>query len=551
MNILQLFFSSFHLFSVLVCSVPLTFTNIDYLSFTYDLYQANPSPSSGFDPGFIFLPIYSFQYSSGAKTADGLYLMPDNVHAINELVWDINTDSSAITGTTSYKSSLEVDVEVNGEYGPASFSASTDYKRVEEGTTSSSNLFTLSTGICHIYHCVVDPDNLPTVDHQFFSEIQSLPEIYSDATKASFFEFLHKRGTHYFRGLHMGAKYSSLTTVSKEAWTKMTSLDIKVTAAAKYAAKIELGVKTMTEKETSMGETFEKFSGRVKINSLGAPLPSDGEISTWSQLMITNPMPVKYTLEPLYNLLTAAFLPGITNLNAKRRSLQVAYTSYCSEFLLKNGVVKSCDGPKPDNPIPLVPVGCRMCSSSCGGLFPIDGGSLDVCDFQDPILNNWNYDQDCAEGYGYHHYDHTGIHLCCQREGQALAGNCRFCNSCGGDYIYENGGTMVKGPTGDWCDALSSWMSAYDSQCMGDQTFRPVPPKGNRLCCKENDSCSFCKSCGGNYPNENGAFSYRYDGWRDYFEMRGDSCEGNVQVRTEANGLKLCCKTRGNESTAQ
>jgi len=59
------------------------------------------------------------------------------------------------------------------------------------------------------------------------------------------------------------------------------------------------------------------------------------------------PMPIKYTLMGLDKLLTPDYLPGLSNLEARRTVLTRALESYCAT-LLAEGSVSNCDAPKPD-----------------------------------------------------------------------------------------------------------------------------------------------------------------------------------------------------------
>jgi hypothetical protein len=54
--------------------------NIDYLSFGYNIYRANPIPTDGIvDPGFSQNKIFKLSYSRGQTSDDGRYSVPDFV----------------------------------------------------------------------------------------------------------------------------------------------------------------------------------------------------------------------------------------------------------------------------------------------------------------------------------------------------------------------------------------------------------------------------------------------------------------------------------------
>ena len=63
------------------------------------------------------------------------------------------------------------------------------------------------------------------------------------------------------------------------------------------------------------------------------------------------------------------------------------------------------------------------------------------------------------------------------------------------------------------------------------------------MCCKGQQICSLCSSCGGEYPDETGAYGRDTD-WADFFEYLGDQCQGGFGQHPFSNGVKLCCKKR-------
>ena len=423
--------------------------NIGYISYGYDIYNGNPNPTTGFDPGFRGLPLFDFQYTSGALTNDGRFSVPDSVQAIGEQICNLDFTSSTITGTTSYKNSLEVSVEVSVGYGPASFSASTDYKSVSEGTTKDSYIYTMNSGTCSVYSAELDSESLPPVHYGFVKEVSQLPLNYTNDTKQAYLSFITRRGTHYFTGMRMGAKYGYISKITTSAWTKMTSMGIKVSAAASYSAMVNVGVKAMTDVQKEQASTFDSSKTDWKIISVGSTPPVDGNVVSWAQNCYQNPMPIKYSLDSIENLFYSDFLPNITNIDKLRENVKKALGEYCP-YLKAKGKLVSCDGPNTDRPLPKIPNSCRLCAGGCGNGYSVDGGAV-------AMDQNWpnffmSYDKQCSGALQHNGYD-QGVHLCCQPETETNEGVCKFCTSCGGSYNLNTGSLMCDQNWPNWVKA--------------------------------------------------------------------------------------------------
>ena len=537
-----LFIASFTKFSSgNVIKKQVKMANIGYISYTYDLYYGNPNPTSGQDPGFRQYPIFNFAYTSNTYTPDGRFIVPDNINVIGEQICNLDFASSTITGTQSYQNSLQVSVSVTGGYGPASFSASADYKSVKSGTSSQSNIYISNQGVCSVYNTNVNPASYPTVDPTFLKEVQALPATYTSATKAAYMTFLQKHGTHYFSQMRMGAKYGYLSQLSQTAWSTMNVQGITVSAAASYSAMASVGVKAMTSSQKTQAATFDSMKSNVKQITIGSAPPTDGNILTWANNCYGNPMPISYTLDSIANLFVSGFFPSQSNIATLQANLKLALADYCA-YLVSIGAIASCANPPADPALPVVPNACRLCAGGCGNTFTVNGGSM--C-----IQKDWGgffyaYDNTCSGNpQQYRSLGDKGVNLCCQPETATTVGACRLCMSCGGQYSYDNGATNQDGRVND-----PDWVSAYDFGCHGMQRGRvnnAGAGTGVHLCCKNSDICSYCDSCGGNYPQETGVLSVDSN-WPGWLQARGNSCSGSPSSGINYDGgVSLCCKNNG------
>lgn len=511
--------------------------NIQYLSFTYDIYYGNPEPTEGFDPGFKTIPIFDFQYNANSGYDDEF---PDKVIVTNQNVCNLDMDSTTIKDTASYTNKLKTSVSVEGGYGPATFSASVDYQSVEEGTTSKSNTYIINSGRCSIRMASVNTNFLPAVNSNFLSEVKQLPSSYSSAAnKAKYMTFLETHGTHFLQQMEMGGKFSLISKISEDAIKKMNSEKVSVSAAAKFSGKITIGVSSLNEVEKSQAKTFETLRTSSKHVTVGSYPPSDGSSVTWANSLFANPMPISYSLQSLSKLFNANFMPKIKDIAQRKTNIEKALGEYC-EHLKKKGAVKTCVESQIAE-VAAVPASCRFCAGGCGGSFTEDGGSMGV----DTDWTNFfsAYDRNCGDSMYSRSFpkgieNNGGIHLCCQPESKARTGSCKICTSCSGEYPAKEGAFM--------CDnsGWSGWNTAFDNGCRGARTGRSNPGDGIKLCCKSKPICTFCDSCGGEWPEENGVFS-KDQNWYGFSKLRGNECSGDMQNRDKSDGVSLCCKTRG------
>ena len=514
---------------------PTKMINIGYLSYTYDIYQGNPNPTAGFDPGFDEYPIFNFAYTQNTLTADGRYLVPDKVNVIGQQICNLDFTSSTITGTQSYANSLEVSVSVSGGYGPASFSASADYKTVQQGTSSNSNIYVSNQGICSVYNAIINPSAFPTIHPNFLAEVKKLPTTYTAATKSAYMSFLQKHGTHYFKSMNMGSKYGYISTITQDSWTKLSQQGITVSLAASYSAMVSVGVSTTTDIQKTQASSFDSLKSDYKQVSIGSAPPPDGNIVTWANNCYGNPMPITYSLDNIANLFVASFMTGVTGVPALQTNINSALVDYCG-YLQSLGKLSSCTAPTPDKPLPQVLNSCRYCAGSCGGTFTVDGGTMsaDGSDYNDFSLV---YDNKCGSN-PQRRAGSSPIHLCCQPETPVSTGNCRHCATCGGNFTYDEGGMFQT-----WQPGWSAFYTSYDNGCKGDLRFRNTPI---HLCC-DAPICTICLSCGGAFPQETGVFSYTHYTWNSQFAERGIHCGTTTFSNNDFgnNGVSLCCANKG------
>jgi len=508
--------------------------NIDYLSFGYDLYKGNPlSTSSGVDPGFQIQKIFKFTYSEQQKSSDGRWDIPDHTTVVREDSCNLGFTSTSISGSESYSHTLEnfISAEVSG-WG-AKFKGSVDYKSVEERTSKYKELYTTSRGECKIYTGRIDTYKPPKLADNFIDALNTLPEEYNEN---QYLEFIWNYGTHFVNQVHMGARFTCVTRLTENAWTTLLQKNIKVDIAASFSAFGVTGAaETRTEDQKKMAKEFDSVKTEMTLSIVGAkPIKEHGPIE-WAQQVIEEPMPMRYTLEPLYNLFTERYVQDskvIRDIRVLKANMERAMQKYC-DYSVRRGVLNDCKAPPPDPPFPKVVNACRWCAGGCGGMFPLAVGGLISWGNMNPAPH-YAYDGACNAPFGRRGF--TGLAmLCCQAEDDTRHGQCRFCNSCGDDFPEDNGAANFGQ------DNIPT--TAFDNACHGE-----LRPRGHyaRLCCKPRSICSWCTSCGGDFPEESGIMTptkISIINFKVLYSGRGDRCQGSF--RGEVGAARICCRTRG------
>ena len=513
--------------------------NIDYLSFGYDIYRGNPHSTQGVDPGFKIARIFDLTYDEKMKSSDGYWDVPDAITMARTDACKLNFESTQLDTMASYQQSLEVEVSVSGGLaGIASFKASTNYKSMEKSMTTTRDKHVYSTAVCDVYKARMDTYDPPKLNSRFIKALTTLPTTYDEQ---QYFRFIDNYGTHAVTEISMGARYGMISTVSENAFQKLTSEGISVSLAASFTILgISGSVDTRTNSQKELANKYNSAMTNYQIISVGAK-PVGMDSIAWAKQTITQPMPLRYTLIPLSEILDPLYIRDsleTSRMKAIKTNLQTALKNYCSNSLRAQGLVSDCNKAPDTKPAPKPPQinSCKWCATSCGGDFPVDGGATSVD-------NNWprwayTWGPGCSGSYtdninGYQ----NGLHLCCQKVDSTKTGQCRVCNSCGADFPEVVGALQTE-------QGWNTFTSAFDHSCQGNARTRPYLPGGFKICCQRDPICSMCSSCGGAWPHESGVIAADKN-WPNFFNGRGKGCSGGVG-RNDANyGMKWCCKTKG------
>ena len=320
------------------CNAQERFPNANYLGMGYNVVTGNPD-NDQYDPGFTS-SVLKFTWSTGTKTPDGKYLVPDHSQALRTPFCSFRCEALTAFDSQSYQDALSVDVSADDEIGlwGARFTGSDGYKKVSEGTNQYRRIYTSANAKCIQYQLSYSPFD---VTSNFAEAVSSLPlERNDDAYNT----FINTYGTHFTSRVTMGAKVVVLSEFDEHAFARMEEEQLDIERATELSFSLfAAGNATETERERQEREKFEAMRKSYSVSFLGSHLPADGRWETWAQTAANSPYPVSYELAPLTSLFTSTFFPDMLadDLNTRRNLLSDAYDVYC------NGL-SGCGTPPPD-----------------------------------------------------------------------------------------------------------------------------------------------------------------------------------------------------------
>jgi len=463
--------------------------DIGYLLTGYDVLKGNPMPTSGVpvDPGFTS-PIFQANYQDGAVTPDGKWMVPTGTSILTAQGCTMSYTSRKMSGAKSYQESLETKVSLSVSGWGASFSASTDYKHVLEGTSEEHSLFTQAEAVCSAYQAkvMIFGGLGPKLHEAFLAALADLPQDYSED---DYMDFIDQYGTHYVSSVIMGSMFGQQSKFTSSAWTRMESSHLNINAVAGFSCwNVSASASYMSDEQKKQAEEFSQESTEQLLYSIGAAPPGDNQPSTWMSQVKDNPVPISLTLRQLDSLLDpskcgqviAERLGGAAKTKAVQANMRKALAAYC-QILRAQGKVHSCDAPSPDPPFPTLP-GLKVVEVSDFSQSYADHGTgshMDLSMWKPRVGDGQFYAGDaCMPNYGQPNY--KAYALIIGSDPTALA------DPVGMHFRWNDRGTGGRNDGGFYTPACPSGYVALGSvgeQFFGDDITSPPPTWWPRLKC--------------------------------------------------------------------
>ena len=196
-------------------TVPSPFPNVGHALRGYNILKGNPL-TTGVDPGFtgdIFEAIYT-----NRTTSDLRYTIPEALHALKEVICQINFQDTteSISSVNKYQKLLGVSVQFSG--WKAAFNADIHYKDTTQKISKQNHIFQYTESVCNVYEVNVEHYNPPKFAQGFVNGVNSLENTDDYDT---YLEFVNVYGTHYLKTTYMGAKYIAETEFTKTSKWEM------------------------------------------------------------------------------------------------------------------------------------------------------------------------------------------------------------------------------------------------------------------------------------------------------------------------------------------
>merc|ERR1711871_1675448 len=129
-----------------------------------------------------------------------------------------------------------------------------------------------------------------------------------DHKQIAWSEFFSEFGTHYIDSMHLGGRMSHMVTIDQESKQEIekAGLDVAASVEGAYGPATASAEASMSKKEGSQN-AFSNAKKEIKTIVLGGNPPESGAdepsgFAEWAASVAEHPMPVKYSLRPLYEI---------------------------------------------------------------------------------------------------------------------------------------------------------------------------------------------------------------------------------------------------------
>jgi hypothetical protein len=275
-----------------------------------------------------------------------MYSVPDFVLAKNVPSCQNKIESYMYSSSSDYQNSLKnlakISIGVDAIVASAQFTASTEFKSISQTIINQQQVLFETGGQCQVYELEMQTyDGRLNLTQEFKNTINLA---YSGVLTWKY--VIDSYGTHYVANTVLGGrsylKYSmsSLNKYSLES----SGIDISITAAAKYKL-ISGSASNEYQSQITNINKFNQVANSQEMYTVGGKFT--GDFNKWTTTVKSDPMPIKYTLYDLTQLINLFFFPELS-VNVRNNitaSLNNVIKNYCNE--------NSCLNPS-DKRIPIV-----------------------------------------------------------------------------------------------------------------------------------------------------------------------------------------------------
>ena len=288
---------------------------------TKPLLQMDVLPGLGFDNlrNLDLGQVYNYNFSTCQTSADGLYLLPDNVRLIPILHSHVDYTAQVFDHYSRWKSETSHSLNVNAKVPFANINAkfSSDYQKAKSKTVNDKSRSTRIGLRYNLYTVDINPD--AQLSPLFKSRIFDLAaNIQNNNTKLAHYlaELLVRDyGTHVVTSIDAGAMLSQTTFFQDQSETdkERTHLTISASASASFFGLYKIGLKYTYDTSDSQIEAFQKQTTSTYTTTHGGPpfRLANFSYADWENKILDHLVAIDRRGEPLYSSVTTANIPEL------------------------------------------------------------------------------------------------------------------------------------------------------------------------------------------------------------------------------------------------
>lgn len=282
------------------------------------LHLMDVIPGMGFDNlrNIDVSQVYNFNYSTCHVSADGLYLLPDDVYLIPIQNSEIDVSSQVFQHFNEHTSETANSINIQGHYGCASGKFSADFQTSKMNMVKTKSIST-RVQVRHTLYTVKIQSDAQLHPH-FKSRIMDLTAyIQNKNTKVAHYladELVRDYGTHVVTSIDAGAAISQTTMVSsKDVEDKsLSTKDISVSARAKFLVSIQASYDHSSSDKNV--DAFNECTSYSHISTHGGPPFQliNFTMQDWENGVLDHLTALDRLGQPLYTVLTSTNMPELT-----------------------------------------------------------------------------------------------------------------------------------------------------------------------------------------------------------------------------------------------
>jgi hypothetical protein len=267
---------------------------------------------------------------------------------VMELKGCTNAFSSKTINTVSgLKEEFSTGIGISAEYMGISFSANTDYEKLESSLKDETKTIVSNEAKCGKYRVLVNFYDPPRLHTNFIDALMSINNLnfneqnIKDPNNKKFWDFIDITvGTHYIRELVLGSSYSFIQELSNDTIKEMKKSGLDVSASLSYLSFANVGISLKTNNESKVDQFKNKVTTSVFIAGITTKSNKFEDFLSGNENSI--PEMISMKLKPIMDLLKNKYFKdraisqnATLKYDAIVENLAKAYNKYC-EYLGKS-----------------------------------------------------------------------------------------------------------------------------------------------------------------------------------------------------------------------